>query len=274
MAKTMANPQIVNPIGTLFCNRQLKLEAPRQGAFDHSQEIARITLNAGHNFEQALEDIEGFSHIWLIYLFDQNKTWKPKVKPPRGSVIRRGVFATRSPYRPNPIGMSCVQLIEKKGRHLWVTGSDLLDGTPILDIKPYIIESDSFPQAKQGWLEGRYRFSFHQTGLFQRQLRWLEDHGLNQLASTIYQQLEIDPFDGSSKRVRRNDEDSADGTYAYRTWRIAFAVGDTAIELQEIFSGYSNSEIASDEDPYQDKELHRRFISAFGSYFGSAFKTN
>lgn len=114
----------------------------------------RVVLEPGHNFEQALEDLDGFSKIWLIYWFDRNENWKPKVLPPRGPAVKRGVFATRSPHRPNPIGLSLVDLIEIKGRTLYLGNVDLLDKTPILDIKPYLPYAEAFPEAKAGWLEG------------------------------------------------------------------------------------------------------------------------
>ena len=114
---------------------------------------ACIEFLPGNNFEQALDDIEGMERLWLIYLFHRNQGWKPKVMPPRGDK-KRGLFATRSPHRPNSIGMSCVRLESREGRKLWVSEYDLLDRTPILDVKPYLPYADSFPDAKTGWLEG------------------------------------------------------------------------------------------------------------------------
>lgn len=80
--------------------------------------------------------------------------WAPQVMPPRGPRVRRGLFATRSPDRPNPIGLSAVRLIRVEGCNLHVNGIDLIDGTPILDIKPYVPYADAFPQAKAGWIDG------------------------------------------------------------------------------------------------------------------------
>ncbi len=253
----------MKPIGFLHSARKLKLEAPRQGSLDQSKEIARITLEQGQNFEQALEDIEGFSHLWLIYTFHLNTTWKAKVKPPRGSKKQRGVFATRSPYRPNPLGLSCVQFIEKQGRHLWVSGSDLIDGTPILDLKPYVIESDSFPRAQQGWLEDRgEKLQIVSSPLYLSQLEWLGRHGLSLLHSTATQQLERDPFDSSSKRVK--DLGDGHGVFAYRTWRILFQIGSSTLEINEIQSGYSLKDLMTEADQYEDKQIHRDFQALFG----------
>ncbi len=107
----------------------------------------------------ALRGLEGFSHVWLIWEFSQaiRQEWSPTVRPPRlGGNTRLGVFATRSPFRPNPIGLSCVRLdsIELQTPHgpvLHVSGADLMDGTPIYDIKPYIPYTDCQPEATQGF---------------------------------------------------------------------------------------------------------------------------
>ncbi len=129
-----------------------KYSAPRQPGDEGIVARGKVILERGHNFEQALEDVEGFEKIWLIYWFDRNANWKPKVLPPRGSKTKRGVFATRAPHRPNPIGLSLVTLVEVKGRNLIVEGVDMLDKTPLLDIKPYLPQFESFPDSAEGWV--------------------------------------------------------------------------------------------------------------------------
>ena len=104
------------------------------------------------NFDQALADLEGFSHIWVIYWMHLNQGWNPTVVPPRGPKTRRGLFATRAPHRPNSIGLSAVRLKKIEGRTLYVEGHDMLDATPVLDIKPYIPFTDAHPDATSGWL--------------------------------------------------------------------------------------------------------------------------
>ena len=107
----------------------------------------------------ALRGLEGFSHLWLIWIFSENvrDTWKPTVRPPRlGGNTRLGVFATRSSFRPNPIAMSCVKIEEirldgPEGPEIVVSGADLMDGTPIVDIKPYLPYADSVPEAAGGF---------------------------------------------------------------------------------------------------------------------------
>lgn len=101
---------------------------------------------------EALRDLDGFDYIWLISWFHLNgPRLKPLVSPPRGGP-KRGVFSTRAPHRPNPIGLSCVRLLKIEGRTLFVDDLDLIDGTPILDIKPYIPDYDALPNAARGWL--------------------------------------------------------------------------------------------------------------------------
>jgi tRNA-Thr(GGU) m(6)t(6)A37 methyltransferase TsaA len=102
---------------------------------------------------EALRALEGFERIWVIYVFHMNEGWSALVRPPRGPKVKRGVLATRSPHRPSPIGLSAVRLLGVEGRTLRVHGVDLLDGTPVLDIKPYVPYADAFPDARAGWVD-------------------------------------------------------------------------------------------------------------------------
>ncbi|MEP7187002.1 MAG: tRNA (N6-threonylcarbamoyladenosine(37)-N6)-methyltransferase TrmO [Rhodanobacter sp.] len=97
-------------------------------------------------------DLAGFERIWLIFMFHRSDGWKARVRPPRGGG-QRSVLATRSPHRPNAIGLSAVELVGVEERGLRVRGMDLLDGTPILDIKPYVPYADAFPDARAGWID-------------------------------------------------------------------------------------------------------------------------
>ncbi|MFD0326700.1 tRNA (N6-threonylcarbamoyladenosine(37)-N6)-methyltransferase TrmO [Lysobacter gummosus] len=101
---------------------------------------------------EAFADLAGFERIWLIFAFDRSQGWKAQVKPPRGGP-KRGVLATRSPHRPNPLGLSAVELVAVEARALVVRGVDLLDGTPVLDIKPYVPYADAFAQSRAGWID-------------------------------------------------------------------------------------------------------------------------
>ncbi|HQF23261.1 MAG TPA: tRNA (N6-threonylcarbamoyladenosine(37)-N6)-methyltransferase TrmO [Polyangiaceae bacterium] len=103
-------------------------------------------------YREALADLDGFERIWLLFCFDPSKPWQPRVVPYR-DVMPRGLFATRAPSRPNAIGLSVVKLLSVSHDQLEVQGVDMLDGTPILDIKPYVPEFDAFPQSRAGWLD-------------------------------------------------------------------------------------------------------------------------
>ena len=135
-----------------------KFGIPRQSR-DESPILTRIVFEPEFAVKEALRGIEGFSHLWLIWGFNTTE-WAPTVRPPRlGGNKRKGVFATRSPFRPNPIGLSSVKLIgvlQSAVSHqleLIVSGADVLDGTPIYDIKPYLSFSDSHEDAKNGFAE-------------------------------------------------------------------------------------------------------------------------
>lgn len=133
-------------------------------------------------FEDGLKDIEGFSHLIIIFAFHQNKKKKVKVVPPFDKE-ERGVFSTRSPYRPNPVGVTMVELIGRNGRILKVKGVDMIDGTPVIDIKPYTIR-DSKINLKMGWLEEKFspeeKFSIEQkSSLLEDAAKlWLAHDGL------------------------------------------------------------------------------------------------
>ncbi len=137
-----------------------KFGIPRQSGLS-GELTSRIVFEQEYRNPEALRGIEGYSHLWLIWQFSEavREDWSPTVRPPRlGGNKRVGVFATRSPYRPNPIGLSSVKLerIEvsrDEGTVLIVSGADLLDGTPIYDIKPYLAYSDSHPDAVGGFAD-------------------------------------------------------------------------------------------------------------------------
>ena len=145
-----------------------KFGIPRQSR-EESPIVTRIVFEPDFAVPEALRGIEGFSHLWLIWGFSETSRcrdlemskerkevpeWSPTVRPPRlGGNKRMGVFATRSPFRPNPIGLSSVKLVGIENGDLIVSGADLLDGTPIYDIKPYLSFSDSHEDAKNGFAE-------------------------------------------------------------------------------------------------------------------------
>lgn len=137
-----------------------KFGIPRQSGIVNEL-TGRIIFEPEYRVKEALQGIEEFSHLWLLWEFSENKrdSWSPTVRPPRlGGEKRKGVFATRSPFRPNPIGMSCVKLekveyTKELGPIIYVSSVDMMNGTPIYDIKPYITYTDSRPDAVQGFAE-------------------------------------------------------------------------------------------------------------------------
>lgn len=150
----------MHPIAHIRSDFPTKFGIPRQSGLIETLR-ATVVFAPAYRDPEALRGLEGFSHIWLIWLFSESvrsgEKWSPTVRPPRlGGNVRMGVFATRSPFRPNPIGLSCVKLegievLPGSGHVLRVSGADLMDGTPILDIKPYVPYADSQPGALGGF---------------------------------------------------------------------------------------------------------------------------
>jgi tRNA-Thr(GGU) m(6)t(6)A37 methyltransferase TsaA len=140
----------MRPIGIVRSPYKERYAAPRQPAGELS---AEIHLLPEPEMRQAVKDLDRFSHIWVIYWMHLNQGWNPTVIPPRQPRIRRGVLATRAPHRPNSIGLSAVRLVGIAGSVLHIHGLDMLDGTPVLDIKPYIPYADAIPEANNGWLD-------------------------------------------------------------------------------------------------------------------------
>ncbi len=138
-----------SPIGVIRTPHQDIEGMPIQpgGAADIA---GRVELD--DRFATGLQDLDGFSHLILLYGFHKSRGYALKVKPFLDS-RKRGLFATRAPRRPNPIGISVVELVRIEAPVIYFMGADVLDGTPLLDIKPYVSEFDAFPEAKKGWLE-------------------------------------------------------------------------------------------------------------------------
>ncbi|MBQ8563038.1 MAG: tRNA (N6-threonylcarbamoyladenosine(37)-N6)-methyltransferase TrmO [Firmicutes bacterium] len=150
----------MNVIAHVYNDFSTKFGIPRQSRLVDTP--SRVVLEPPYNLPDAVRGLEEFSHIWLLWEFSENVRedgkWSATVRPPRlGGNVRKGVFATRSPFRPNPIGLSCVKLeeitYEESGPVLHITGADLMNGTPVYDIKPYVTYSDSIPEAISGFSE-------------------------------------------------------------------------------------------------------------------------
>ena len=154
----MAQTAQVHIIAHIRSDFSTKFGIPRQSGLVEELEAA-VVFEPEYRNEAALRGLEGFSHLWLIWEFSQAKreSWSPTVRPPRlGGNRRLGIFATRSPFRPNPIGLSCVRLLgvdlhTPDGPVIRVAGADLMDGTPIYDVKPYLPYADCKPEALGGF---------------------------------------------------------------------------------------------------------------------------
>jgi len=249
---------IYQPIAIFQSSHSETYEAPRQGVLAE-RASGSIQLRSDLS-QQACEDLRGFERVWLIYDFHENSSWKEKVRPPRFSDKKRSVFSTRSPYRPNSIGMSCVKLDAINGTELRISEHDLLDGTPILDIKPYLPYADSFPESETGWVQNTEPFAVVWDAKIEEQLQWLETKAKLDVRQILTNQLAYEPTASRSKRV---SVDTEGFVFALRTWRFRFQVVDKTVVIKFIFSGYSSTQLANNNDPYTDKALHRDFQRTF-----------
>ena len=186
-----------------------------------------IKFHDEQNIRNSLRTIEKFSHVWIIFVFHErgSETWRPSIRPPRlGGAQRVGVLASRSPHRPNPIGMSACEIVSidldaKGGAELTVAGVDLLDGTPVLDIKPYIPYADSIPHANPGWAAEtitRTPVSF-------------EADGYEDMRLLITQLLELDPRPAFQKRQHPPQAESSWG----RQYGLTVGNIDVQYEIRE-----------------------------------------
>jgi tRNA-Thr(GGU) m(6)t(6)A37 methyltransferase TsaA len=270
----------LEPIGFLRSALETKVEAPRQPRAAEGT-TARIELLPGRNFEHALEDLARWERIWVIFWFHLNSGWRPKVLPPRSTTGRKGVFATRSPHRPNPLGMSVVRLERVDGLILHIRDSDMLNGTPVLDLKPYVAYTDAYPGAGTGWLEDAalsntgeqppdpvhaYRVQF--DALAAEQAAWIEAHTGLAIRERIQSTLTLGPAPHPYRRIRRVDNGMQ---LAVKEWRVRFTVVERDVRVTAIHSGFRASQLAA-EDTDEALQVHREFIAAWprGTPFAGA----
>lgn len=226
---------IVHPIGFIKTPYKTKYGAPRQPASSSKQTVGTITLDKDMNFEQALEDLEGFEYIWIVFWLHLNMNWKPKVLPPNSGRIKRGLFSTRSPHRPNPLGLSLCKLLSVKGRVLKVENPDMIDGTPILDIKPYIPHAEAIPEARAGWLselneltKPQFTVSFAKS-VINNFKNMNEGHG--EIFNYVEDLLSRDPFPHVYRRIKIKK----DGTsiLAVKRWRFTYKIIGTKVAVTD-----------------------------------------
>lgn len=257
----MENALTLQPIGVVRSPFIERVDAPRQPSAARGVE-GSIEVFSGRNFEQALEDIQSFNFIWVLFWFHLNSTWKPKVQPPR-SGLKRGVFATRSPYRPNPIGMSVVELVKVEGLTLSVRSLDILDGTPVLDLKPYVPYVDSIPDASSGWLEApsdpQPDHVVEFSALAQEQLAFLSARFGLDIGERFVAALKLGPEPQAFRRIRRD----GDGyVIAVKDWRARFVAAARTVTVLGFQTGHRPQLLATTEDGALD--AHRAFVLQFG----------
>ncbi len=244
-------PITLRPIGVVRSAHDHLARTPRQPGAAPAEREALVELHPAPGIREALRDLSGMDRLWLITWFDRARNWRPMVLPPRGPRVRRGVFATRSPHRPNPIGLSLVRLLDVRGLTLRVADVDLLDGTPVLDVKPYHPSVEAHPEARAGWIDDLVRAerdgsAFPNTVTWsplaaeQRDWLWTE-HAVD--LAPLEDVLRRDATPHPYRRIEALPD--GDLHIAWRAWRLRLRVTGTAVDILAVESGYAPAVIAS-----------------------------
>lgn len=254
MAMSLA-PITYVPIGVYRQpDHRQKSDVPRQGVL--VAEAGVIALERRTGMEHAVLDLALWDRIWIVFHFHQAGGFRPTVWPPR-SQKKRGVLATRSPHRPNAIGLSAARLlgVDPATLTLRVTEADLLDGTPVLDVKPYVAYADAFPDASQGWLKPddplpAWSVTFAPGA--EASLAWLEARGTS-LREPLTRALALGPTPQPYRRIKQR---GAVLELALKEWRATFAViAPQALEVTEVRSGYKRAQREADPALALHREL-------------------
>lgn len=256
MKDEASNTILCRPIGHIKVDIRVKHQLPSQGFNHHEekneqwQQQALIELLPHQGFDQALEGLEGFDYIWVVSWMHQAVSSrqidsayyhdKRLVNPP-GLDKKVGVFATRSPHHPNPIGLSRVRLLEIRGHRLKIEGCDLLDGTPILDLKPYVVSADSVQGANCGWIDERqarldeqnWQIAYSQQASLDLE-KFKEDAYLQK--KYIERALRFGPKSSSSNRLKKKDAEGKTYELALGHWRVVILVEGSWMKIEKIHS--------------------------------------
>jgi len=250
----------VEPIGyvrTTLVNKDEAARQPRAGG----SAPGRIELLPGKNFEHALLDLDGWDYIWVLFWFHHNAGWRPKVLPPRSRSGRKGVFATRSPHRPNPIGISAVKLERIEGLTLHVADIDMLDGTPVLDIKPYVAYTDAIATTENGWLDPQDplpAFEVQWDATAASQAEWIEERTGLALRERASVTLALGPEPQPYRRIRPD----GDGfLLAVKEWRVHFSIAERVVRVHAVASGFREAQLVRGDLPAI--AAHREFRAHF-----------
>ncbi|HXF28420.1 MAG TPA: tRNA (N6-threonylcarbamoyladenosine(37)-N6)-methyltransferase TrmO [Chlamydiales bacterium] len=253
---------VCQPIGYFHSAQSEKYMASKQAVLGEKAE-GKIILNPHCNFEQALSDMEGFQRIWVLFWLHHNTHWKPKVLTPRGGQ-KRGLFATRSPHRPNPIGMSAIELLRVGGREIFVGASDLLDGTPILDIKPYVPYADAFEASRAGWIDGmsERQYQVEWSDRARKQGQWIEERLSFPFFETVELRLKNNPLPFPSHRIHQVGDNEY--VLAVKSWRVCYGLNEDMVHIVTVRSGYDQDTMdGKKESKWDDVKLHKAFQGHF-----------
>jgi tRNA-Thr(GGU) m(6)t(6)A37 methyltransferase TsaA len=232
----------LQPIGFLRTRQQVKFQAGHQ-ATAATEDSNALELLPDCGYEEALQDLAGMDRVWLLWWFHRNDTWRPLVLPPRGASRRRGVFATRSPHRPNPLGLTSVPLLGITGRRLLLGPCDLVDGTPVFDLKPYVAAYDAFPETRAGWIDAveaeerePARFTVRLTDLAAEQAQWLRETWQVDFTARLGELLSRAPTPHRTRRIRRRE--GAMLEIGCGAWCAVFGVEGEVVSVTALESAY------------------------------------
>jgi tRNA-Thr(GGU) m(6)t(6)A37 methyltransferase TsaA len=259
----------LHPIGYLRTPQRAKFDARHQPA-DTAEERHTLELLPGRGYGTALRDLAGFDRIWLLWWFHRNTAWRPLVLPPRGPARRRGVFATRSPHRPNPLGLTPVRLLGIDGLTLHLGPCDLVDGTPVFDLKPYVPAFDAFPDAKAGWIDAVEAtlgappaFAVEFAPLARDQMAWLRSGWRVDFEPRLRELLARDPSPHRTRRIRHGRDGCRE--IACGGWRALFSLTDKTVRVTAIETGFPREFLHREQHAnVPDREAQIAFMSQWG----------
>lgn len=265
----------LDPIGFIRTPQRQKFHArhqPDEGA----PERCVLELVRGRDYELGLRDLAGFSRVWLVWWFHRNTTWRPLVLPPRGPKQRRGVFATRSPHRPNPLGLSAVELIAVDAAHcrLELGPCDLVDGTPVFDIKPYLPAYDAFPEAVGGWtmaidtaMAAAPTHTVALSPLALEQAEWLAAEWGIDFRPRMLALLARDPTPHRTRRIRRRHDGRLE--IGCGAWRGYFEVVEERVDVAALDAAFPTHWIEdAQRTRLPDRDAQRAFLQRWPSPYG------
>lgn len=256
---------ILRPIGAVRSPYRELAEIPRQARLAKGR--ATIELAPGLGLEDAIADLEGWDYVWVLTWMHRAIGWRPKVMPPR-SERKRGVFSTRAPHRPNPIGLSAMRIVSIAGLAIEVEECDAVDGTPVIDLKPYVPWADAIPSARTGWLEPpggalpggerpadpRPSWPVEIDPAAREQLGFLLEHGID-LEERLRYALSLGPQPHAYRRIA---QDERGWRIAVKEWLARFELRGDVIVILAIESGIRARELA------EAAPIHRIFVARFG----------